>query len=56
MVIWYILWSFGIFSLPFGMLYQEKSGNPGLQDLWLDLQKSVGNTLTNASAVEKRAG
>jgi hypothetical protein len=43
-VIWYILWSFGIFDghveyfvgiwyicgLPvFGMLYQEKSGNPG---------------------------
>jgi hypothetical protein len=37
--IWYILWPFGIFyghllqfiaiSWPFGMLYQEKSGNPG---------------------------
>jgi hypothetical protein len=23
------LWSFGIFSLRFGMLYREKSGNPG---------------------------
>jgi hypothetical protein len=33
-VIWYILWSFGIFCghlvyfFRFGMLYQEKSGNP----------------------------
>jgi hypothetical protein len=32
--IWYILWSFSIFYgfgyifYPFGMLYQEKSGNP----------------------------
>jgi hypothetical protein len=25
--IWYILWSFGTFS-RFGMLYQQKSGNP----------------------------
>jgi hypothetical protein len=29
MAIWYILWSFGIFSHRFGMLYREKSGNPG---------------------------
>jgi hypothetical protein len=27
MAIWNILWPFGIF-LSFGMLYQEKSGNP----------------------------
>jgi hypothetical protein len=27
MVIWYILWALGIF-FRFGMLYQEKSGNP----------------------------
>jgi hypothetical protein len=33
-VVWYILWSFGIFVVAwfifprFGMLYQEKSGNP----------------------------
>jgi hypothetical protein len=26
-IIWYILWSFGIFS-GYGMLYQENSGNP----------------------------
>jgi hypothetical protein len=26
--IWYILWLFGIFFPRFGMLYQEKSGNP----------------------------
>jgi hypothetical protein len=26
-VIWYILWSFDVFS-AFGLLYQEKSGNP----------------------------
>jgi hypothetical protein len=35
MDIWHILWTFGIFSGPlvffssFGILYQEKSGNPG---------------------------
>jgi hypothetical protein len=28
--IWYILWLFGIFSPVFGMLYQEKSGNPAV--------------------------
>jgi hypothetical protein len=27
---WYILWSFGIFFITFGMLYPEKSGNPVL--------------------------
>jgi hypothetical protein len=27
--IWYILWSFGTIFSRFGMLYQEKSGNPG---------------------------
>jgi hypothetical protein len=26
--IWYILWSFAIFYPFFGMLYEEKSGNP----------------------------
>jgi hypothetical protein len=37
MAIWYILWSFGIFSgylvdyFRFGMLQQEKSGNPVLE-------------------------
>jgi hypothetical protein len=29
MVVWYILWSFWHIFPPFGMLYQEKSGNPG---------------------------
>jgi preprotein translocase subunit SecG len=29
MVIWYILLSYGIFFLVLGILYQEKSGNPG---------------------------
>jgi phosphatidylglycerophosphate synthase len=29
LAIWYILWSFGIFFPRFGMLYREKSGNPG---------------------------
>jgi hypothetical protein len=35
-VIWYILWPFGIFYVflvyffHFGMMYQEKSGNPSL--------------------------
>jgi hypothetical protein len=28
MAIWYIWWSFGNFSPRFGMLYEEKSGNP----------------------------
>jgi hypothetical protein len=28
MVIWCILWSFGIFFPRFGILYEEKSGNP----------------------------
>jgi hypothetical protein len=28
MAIYYIFWSFGIFSPHFGMLYREKSGNP----------------------------
>jgi hypothetical protein len=28
MAIWYSLWLFGIFPPNFGMLYQEKSGNP----------------------------
>jgi hypothetical protein len=27
----YTLWQFGIFCGNFGMLYQEKSGNPGFQ-------------------------
>jgi hypothetical protein len=37
MAIWYILWPFGIFYgylvyfSRFGMLYQEKSGNPGTE-------------------------
>jgi hypothetical protein len=28
MIIWYILWLSGIIFSGFGMLYQEKSGNP----------------------------
>jgi hypothetical protein len=28
MALWYMLWSFGIFS-PFWYIYREKSGNPG---------------------------
>jgi hypothetical protein len=31
MGIWYILWPFGIF-FRFGMMYQEKSGNPASQN------------------------
>jgi hypothetical protein len=37
-VIWYILWLFGIFYgylvhfSSFGMLYQEKSGNPAMKE------------------------
>jgi hypothetical protein len=30
--IWYILWSFGMFSPYFGLLDQDKSGNPA----WLE--------------------
>jgi hypothetical protein len=29
--IWCILWLFGVFFTVFGMLYQEKSGNPGAE-------------------------
>jgi hypothetical protein len=29
--IWYISWLFGILFPRFGMLYQEKSGNPDMQ-------------------------
>jgi hypothetical protein len=38
LTIWYILYSFGNFS-GFGIMYQEKSGNPDLYDvlyvIWL---------------------
>jgi hypothetical protein len=27
---WYIFWSIGIFFTNFGMLHQEKSGNPAV--------------------------
>jgi hypothetical protein len=43
MAIWYIIWSFGnfveIFYIfhRFGILCQEKSGNPELQSEWLHL-------------------
>jgi hypothetical protein len=30
MGIWYTLWSFSTCISPFGKLYQQKSGNPGL--------------------------
>jgi hypothetical protein len=33
-VIWYILWSFGIFFPRFGMLNREKSGNPANHTLY----------------------
>jgi hypothetical protein len=38
MDIWYSSWSFGIFFPRFGILYQEKSGNPGRE-----AKKSFGN-------------
>jgi hypothetical protein len=43
MAIWYILWSFGIFSPHLGILYKEKSGNPSLGDrlLWVVLMKNT---------------
>jgi hypothetical protein len=43
--IWYILWSIGVLFSRFGMLHQEKSGNPGFSpsvmayDLRLLLQR-----------------
>jgi hypothetical protein len=30
MTIWYIFCSFGTFNSGFGIMYQEKSGSPGL--------------------------
>jgi hypothetical protein len=30
MTIWHILYSFGTFFSGFGIMYQEKSGSPGL--------------------------
>jgi hypothetical protein len=33
MDIWYSSWKFGIFS-RFGILYEEKSGNPGLKTVF----------------------
>jgi hypothetical protein len=37
---WDTLWSFGIFShIHFGMLYLEKSGNPGQHLAWMDRTK-----------------
>jgi hypothetical protein len=30
MAVWYILWTFGKIFPVFGILHQEKSGNPGL--------------------------
>jgi hypothetical protein len=38
MAIWYILWQFSIFFPRFGILAQEKSGNPGPQ---IDLQEML---------------
>jgi hypothetical protein len=32
LAIWYIVWAFYIFFFCFGMLCQEKSGNPALLD------------------------
>jgi hypothetical protein len=46
---WYILWLFGIFS-RFGMLYQEKSGNPVRRKV------TSGKTRTHESAVLHFAG
>jgi hypothetical protein len=46
---WYILWAFGLFSsylVHFGMLQQEKSGNPADESRWRfkvgPLQQFVG--------------
>jgi hypothetical protein len=42
LAIWYIFWQFGIFSgnlvyfWQFGILYQEKSGNPGGKTLEIE--------------------
>jgi hypothetical protein len=39
-IIWFILWSFGIFFPFFGILYKEKSGNPGVVDVFFSFRKS----------------
>jgi hypothetical protein len=33
MAIWYMLWQFGTFPPVFGMLHQEKSGNPDYKSI-----------------------
>jgi hypothetical protein len=45
MAIWYVSWPFGMFhghlvNFPrFGMLYEEKSGNPAFDQIELSLSK-----------------
>jgi hypothetical protein len=51
MALWYNLWQFGIFP-RFGILNQEKSGNPGAQ-AWLNLFFSVSNS-TLGPALRRR--
>jgi hypothetical protein len=39
-VFWYILWYLGTFSLVFGTLHHEKSGNPGPRQIGFKARKS----------------
>jgi hypothetical protein len=48
MTIWYILCSFGTFS-GFGIMYQEKSGNPDLETGLLSL---FGNCVCGPTLIE----
>jgi hypothetical protein len=53
MAIWYILWSFGIFLPFFGILYQEKSGNPVTDIPETFLCISSGENLTELASIDE---
>jgi hypothetical protein len=48
MAIWYILYSFSTFFSGFGIMYQEKSGNPG--STFFSASKLDTNCMTVATA------
>jgi hypothetical protein len=48
--IWYILWLFGQFFPRFGMLYQEKSGNPAPELLPLNAMIDFWGAYVHAKA------
>jgi hypothetical protein len=49
--IWYSLWYFGIYFPRFGMLHQEKSGNPG--EKFIPSDSTLGNNFKFLSNLSK---